>query len=132
MLIRQYSRRTIDCYLRWIKRFILFNHKRHPTELPLSSIELFLTHLALERNVSPATQAISLNSHPFLYNQFLQKPIELNEFQKSGKSKHIYKKLSAILKIFFCNQANVHFYFAHNILISRKRALPNLIFDSLL
>jgi len=77
MLIRQYSRRTIDCYLRWIKRFILFNHKRHPTELPLSSIELFLTHLALERNVSPSTQAIALNSLAVLYNQFLHKlPLE--------------------------------------------------------
>ena len=90
MLIGQYSRRTIDCYLHWIKRFILFKHKRHPTELPPSSIELFLTHLALERNVSPATQAIALNSLAFLYNQFLQNLIELNGFQKSGKSKRLH------------------------------------------
>ena len=33
MLVRRYSLRTIKAYLYWIKYFIVFNGKRHPSEL---------------------------------------------------------------------------------------------------
>ncbi|MGD9659847.1 MAG: site-specific integrase [Porticoccaceae bacterium] len=33
ILVRGYSRRTIDAYLYWIKRFILFHNKAHPSKL---------------------------------------------------------------------------------------------------
>ncbi|WP_235009112.1 phage integrase N-terminal SAM-like domain-containing protein [Marinobacterium lutimaris] len=52
MRVHRYSRRTIDSYLYWIKFFILFWNKRHPSELGDAEIEGFLTFLATERNVS--------------------------------------------------------------------------------
>jgi len=33
MLVGGYSRRTIDAYVYWTKRFILFRNKAHPSKL---------------------------------------------------------------------------------------------------
>ena len=54
--IKHYSLRTEQAYLDWIKRFILFNGKRHPVDLGAGAVEAFLTHLAAVRNVSASTQ----------------------------------------------------------------------------
>jgi hypothetical protein len=53
---KHYSIRTEQAYTDWIKRFILFHGKQHPATLGASEVELFLTHLAVERNVAAATQ----------------------------------------------------------------------------
>jgi hypothetical protein len=42
--LRHYSRRTEDAYVHWIKRFILFNNKRHPDELAEGEVTAFLNH----------------------------------------------------------------------------------------
>jgi len=85
MLVRRYSRRTVGSYLHWIKRYILFHGKAHPERLSEAHVEMFLTHLAVERHVSASTQAIVLNALAFLYNQFLQRPITLTDFRKSSR-----------------------------------------------
>jgi len=87
MTVRQYSRRTIESYLHWIKYFILHHNKRHPSELDgPQAVEQFLTHLAVERHVAAATQAIALNALVFLYDKFLQKPLgELGAFRRSSR-----------------------------------------------
>ncbi len=41
---RHYALRAEKAYLGWIKRFILFHHKRHPQEMSGTEIEAFLTH----------------------------------------------------------------------------------------
>jgi len=46
---RHYSYRTEEAYVGWIRRFILFHHKRHPAEMGKAEIEQFLTALAVER-----------------------------------------------------------------------------------
>jgi len=46
MRVHRYSRRTIDSYLYWIKFFILFNGKQHPSVLDDEAIKRFLTFLA--------------------------------------------------------------------------------------
>ena len=51
-----YAYSTEKAYISWIKRFIIFNEKRHPSELGAVEIEVFLTHLAVEKKVSPSTQ----------------------------------------------------------------------------
>ncbi len=56
MHAQRYSRRTIDSYLYWIKLFILFNGKKHPSLLNDDDIKRFLTFLATERNVASGTQ----------------------------------------------------------------------------
>ncbi|MBT8130561.1 MAG: integron integrase [Gammaproteobacteria bacterium] len=69
---KQYSLRTEQAYTGWIRRYIFFHNKRHPAEMGASEIESFLTHLAVERKVSPATQNLALNSILFLYREVLE------------------------------------------------------------
>lgn len=40
-----------------------------------SEVELFLNHLARDRQVSASTQTIALNAIVFLYNDVLEKPL---------------------------------------------------------
>ena len=49
--------------------------RRHPKELGKTEIERFLSHLAINRNVSAATQNQALNAILFLYNVVLKKSI---------------------------------------------------------
>lgn len=67
-----YSIRTEQSYVSWIKRFIIFNNKKHPKDMGKLQIELFLTHLAVKRNVSASTQNQALNAILFMYRQVLQ------------------------------------------------------------
>jgi site-specific recombinase XerD len=69
--VRHYSLRTEQAYLHWIKRFILFHHKRHPAEMGPTEIEVFLTCLAVEGNVATSTQGQALAALLFLYKEVL-------------------------------------------------------------
>jgi integron integrase len=68
---KHYSRRTEQSYSHWIKRFILFNQKRHPSEMGAPEVEAFLSSLAVERNVSASTQKQALAAILFLYKEVL-------------------------------------------------------------
>jgi integron integrase len=72
MRLFHYSRRTEEAYVDWIKRFILFHHKRHPREMNAREVEQFLTHLAVQRNVSASTQMQAFSAILFLYRQVLE------------------------------------------------------------
>src|SRR5215211_3721165 len=69
--VRHYSIRTEDCYADWIKRFILFHHKRHPLEMGAAEINRFLTDLAVTGHVSASTQNQAFSALLFLYQQIL-------------------------------------------------------------
>ena len=68
---RHYSYQTEKTYVHWIKRFIVFHHKRHPREMGKAEVEQFLTALAVERHVSAATQNQALHALLFLYRDVL-------------------------------------------------------------
>lgn len=53
------------------ERFIRFHKLRHPLEMNTPEIEAFLTWLAVEQNVAPATQNQALSALLFLYRQVL-------------------------------------------------------------
>ena len=53
---RHYSRRTEKAYVGWIKRYIFFHGKRHPSEMGAAEVSRFLTALAVDRNVAASTQ----------------------------------------------------------------------------
>jgi integron integrase len=72
---RRYSIKTEKVYLFWIRSFILFNDKRHPNEMGNHEIERFLNHLALNRQVSPASQNQALCALIFLYRYVVKKEI---------------------------------------------------------
>ncbi len=67
-----YSYRTEQQYLFWIRRFILFHGKRHPSDMAAPEVENFLTHLAVDRKVSASTQNQALAAILFLYKKVLQ------------------------------------------------------------
>ena len=74
--VRHYSIRTEKTYLHWIKRYILFHGKRHPSEMRETEVAEFLSHLAMSRRVSASTQNQALNALVFLYRVVLERPLE--------------------------------------------------------
>ncbi len=74
---RHYSYRTELAYTHWIRRYILFHGKRHPAEMSEPEVAAFLSHLAVDRRVSAATQNQALNAILFLYKQVLERDIGL-------------------------------------------------------
>jgi integron integrase len=68
---RHYSEYTISSYIRWIRSFILYHQKRHPTEMGEVEVEEYLNHLAVDLSVSSSTQNQALNAVIFLYRDCL-------------------------------------------------------------
>jgi integron integrase len=86
MLTRQYSLRTVETYLTWIKSFINFHDKRHPSSMGDNEVERYLEYLALQANVSPRTQATALNSLSFMYKHIIKNELSLNlDFARSKR-----------------------------------------------
>jgi integron integrase len=87
---RHYSYRTEQQYLGWIRRFILFHRKRHPDELGGPEVEAFLSHLAVDRNVSASTQNQALAAILFLYRQVLEIELPwLDSVVRAKPSQHL-------------------------------------------
>ena len=92
---RHYSRRTARSYVGWIRRFIFFNGRRHPSELGEAEINRFLTYLAVERNVAPSTQTQALSALLFLYKKVLHVDLPwLDDVVRAKKTKRIPVVLS--------------------------------------
>jgi len=47
--LKHYSYRTEQTYREWVKRYILFHNKRHPSEMGAPEVQAFLSHLATEK-----------------------------------------------------------------------------------
>lgn len=69
--LRGMSYRTENSYVDWIRRFIIFNGKRHPNEMGPAEIRDFLAWLVNERNVAASTQNQALHAILFLYREVL-------------------------------------------------------------
>jgi site-specific recombinase XerD len=61
--------------LHWIKRFILFHDKQHPSTLGEAEVAQFLSFLTNEGQVAAATQNLALNALVFLYKVVLERPL---------------------------------------------------------
>src|SRR5207253_6719149 len=53
---KHFSIRTEQIYVDWIKRYIFFHGKRHPSKMAEAEITAFLTHLARAGKVAASTQ----------------------------------------------------------------------------
>ena len=79
----------------WAKQFILFHRKRHPQEMGAEEVRAFLSHLAVDRNVSASTQAQALNGLVFLYEKVLGREAgELAGFALATRPKKVPVVLS--------------------------------------
>jgi integron integrase len=73
---RRYRPRTREAYVYWIRRFIVFNDRRHPKDLANADIIRFLSALATEAGVAASTQNQALAAVRFLYEQVLMRPLD--------------------------------------------------------
>jgi len=93
--VRHYSYRTEQAYVDWIKQFILFHNKRHPSEMGEREISQFLTNLAVNRNVAASTQNQALCAILFLYRQVLNRELEwISGIERAKKPERIPVVLS--------------------------------------
>jgi hypothetical protein len=68
--LRHYSPRTEEAYAGWIRRYVLYHGKRHPSEMGETEIAGFLSHLAEGLHVSAATQNQALNALVFCIEKY--------------------------------------------------------------
>jgi integron integrase len=80
----------------WIKRFVLFNNKRHPAEMGAAEVEAFLTHLAIEGKVAASTQNQAKAAVLFLYRQVLNQELPWLENVEQAK---VSRRLPVVLTV---------------------------------
>ena len=88
--LKHYSMQTEKSYVGWIKRYIFFHQKKHPVDMGKKEIENFLTHLAVERNVSASTQNQAFNALLFLYVEILGIPMKDQNIQALRAKQRIH------------------------------------------
>jgi len=76
LVLRHYSPRTVEAYVAWVRRFVLFHRKRHPQSMSTQEVSAFLSDLATRGAVSASTQNQALATLLFLYAQILHRPLE--------------------------------------------------------
>jgi hypothetical protein len=76
--LKHHSIRTEESYITWIKRYIFFHNKQHPSALGSAAIEAFLTHLAVDQTVAASTQNQALSALLFLSRDVLKTPLDLH------------------------------------------------------
>src|SRR6185436_579545 len=62
-----YAYKTEKTYLNWIRRYIRFHLPIHPRDVGTEGVKKYLTHLAVDENVSGGTQNQALAALLFLY-----------------------------------------------------------------
>ena len=88
--VKHLAYRTEQAYVGWVKRFILFHVKRHPSEMGASEVRAFLTRLARNRGVAASTQNQALNAIVFMCREVLHRdPGEFGEFQQAKRPKRL-------------------------------------------
>jgi integron integrase len=86
------AKRTEEAYVGWISRYLIYHRNKqgkwsHPLELGSTAINDFLSHLAVERQVSASTQNQALSALLFLYVKVLQSEIKIDAIRAKRASK---------------------------------------------
>ena len=66
-----YSLSTEEQYVHWVRSYVRYHRMRHPREMGAAEVEAYLTHLAADRHVAPATHRQALSALLFLYRKVL-------------------------------------------------------------
>jgi len=91
---RQLAYTTEKTYLRWIRGFIRFHRRRHPQDMGGAEVDAYLSWLATDRLVAPATQAIVLNALIYLYRQHLGRELGELQFQRARPKRRVPQVLT--------------------------------------
>ncbi|MGH7665651.1 MAG: integron integrase [Gemmatimonadaceae bacterium] len=73
--LRHFSPRTEEAYTGWVRRFVRFHGLRHPSEMGEEEVRVFLTHLAVERQLGSSSLNQALAALLFLYGEVLRRPL---------------------------------------------------------
>lgn len=92
--LRGYSIRTEKSYLYWIKVFILYHQKRHPSLMGPPEVTEFLSYLANQRHVAINTQKVALNALAFLYQKYFHQELGDLGFSLATKQRQLPVVLS--------------------------------------
>ena len=92
---RRYSARTEEAYVHWIRRFILANGRRHPSDLGPDEVRAFLSDLAVREGVSASTQNQAMAALSFLYARVVRRPlVPMDGIAPARRSRHLPVVLS--------------------------------------
>lgn len=90
MRSRHYSRRTVETYCAWARRFIFFHKLRHPKDMGEAEINKFLSCLAIEGKISASTQNQALSALLFLYRNILKRDLDsLGDVVRARRTKRL-------------------------------------------
>jgi integron integrase len=92
---RRYSARTEEAYVYWVRRFIVANGRRHPSDLGPDEVRAFLSHLSVEEGVSASTQSQAMAALSFLYARVVRRPLgSMDGVAPARRSRHLPVVLS--------------------------------------
>jgi integron integrase len=89
-----YAYKTERTYLNWIRRYIRFHLPSHPRDVAAEGVKKFVTHLAVDGNVSGGTQNQALAALLFLYRVL---GVELGDIELIRAKKD--KRLPTVLSV---------------------------------
>lgn len=88
--LRHLSLKTERAYIYYIRCFILFHNKRHPSKMGADEIREYLTHLAIKENVAASTQNVAFSALLFLYRGVLRQELpRIEGVARANKPKHL-------------------------------------------
>jgi integron integrase len=94
--LRHRSYSTEKTYRTWCRSFRQFSNHKEPSTLEGKDLQHFLSHLAVDKNVSSSTQNQALNAIVFLYRHVLDKNID---GEISAVRAHRSKRLPVVLTV---------------------------------
>lgn len=74
--LRHRSIRTEKAYLQWLRSFYVFLNGKEPQDIGSPDVKRFLSHLALERNVSASTQNQAFSALLFFFRNILDRELD--------------------------------------------------------
>lgn len=91
---RHFSLATERSYIGWLKRYIPYC-ENHSASSSAEKISGFLTHLAVDRQVAPATQKQACNAIIFFYKDVIKQDVgDFSQFTRSKRSRNVPVVLS--------------------------------------
>ncbi|GAB1263118.1 integron integrase [Aurantivibrio plasticivorans] len=106
-----YSIRTEKAYSDWVQRFLRFHKDATASDFQDSHIVAYIEHLAVKREVAPATQAAALNAIVFYFKHVLMRETgDFSDFIKAKRreklpvvltTEEVTKMLSAVDSIYY-------------------------------
>ena len=111
---KHYSLRTEQSYCSWIKRFVVFHNKRHPSDMGAVEVTGYLSYLANEQRVSSSTHQQALSALLFLYREVLGCELPwLDQLSRPKKSTRLPAVLSKNeITLLFAHLSGIHLFMA--------------------